>query len=180
MRAGEIVFNTPTSFNPVFFSADNLRDAEFYRRAGMPVAADGTEFVLPGAVVYGVERCFAVRAVDSIDTNSTAQGILSPIGCVTPKDTFPPAVPKSLGAIAGAGVINLIWDANTEADLAGYIVLRGEAPGDTLRAITPAPVKDTRFRDETVRPGVRYVYAVVAVDNADPQTPYIPCRRKFP
>src|SRR5436190_1866830 len=134
-----------------------------------PQPIDKTEFVLPGAVVYGVERCFAVRAVDSIDTNSTAQGILSPIGCVTPKDTFPPAVPKSLGAIAGAGVINLIWDANTEADLAGYIVLRGEAPGDTLRAITPAPVKDTRFRDETVRPGVRYVYAVVAVDNADPQ-----------
>ena len=42
VRAGEIVFNAPTSFNPVFFSADNLRDAEFYRRTGMPAAADGT------------------------------------------------------------------------------------------------------------------------------------------
>jgi hypothetical protein len=133
-----------------------------------PQPIDKTEFALPGAVVYGVERCFAVRAVDSVDTG-TAQGALSPIGCVTPKDTFPPAVPKSLGAIAGAGVINLIWDANTEPDLAGYIVLRGEAPGDTLRAITPTPVKETRYRDETVRPGVRYVYVVVAVDSADPQ-----------
>lgn len=127
-----------------------------------------TEFVVPGAVAYGVERCFAVRPVDTVDTG-TAQGALSAVGCVTPKDTFPPAVPKSLGAIAGAGVINLIWDANTEPDLAGYIVLRGEAPGDTLRAITAAPVKDTRYRDDTVKPGVRYVYAVVAVDNADPQ-----------
>ena len=42
VRAGEIVFNAPTSFSPVFFSAENLRDPDFYRRAGMPVAADGT------------------------------------------------------------------------------------------------------------------------------------------
>ena len=52
---------------------------------------------------------------------------------------------------------------------AGYIVLRGEAPGDTLQAITTAPVTANSYRDETVKPGVRYVYAVVAVDTAKPQ-----------
>ena len=40
--AGALVFNAPTSFNPVFFTAENLRDPGFFRRAGMPVAKDGT------------------------------------------------------------------------------------------------------------------------------------------
>jgi hypothetical protein len=42
IEAGELVFNAPTSFNPVFFTAENLRDPAFYKIAGMPVAKDGT------------------------------------------------------------------------------------------------------------------------------------------
>lgn len=126
-----------------------------------------TEHVIKG-VSFGVERCFQVRPVDQV-FGTTVIGPASPTTCITPADTFPPAAPKSLAAIAGSGVISLIWDANTEADLAGYIVLRGEAPGDTLQAITPEPISVTSYRDETVKPGTRYVYAVVAVDRAMPQ-----------
>jgi fibronectin type 3 domain-containing protein len=95
----------------------------------------------------------------------------SPKTCVFLKDTFPPAAPKALAVIPLPGVINLSWDANTEKDLAGYHVLRGEAPGDTLRPITTAPVAAATYRDETVTPGTRYVYAVVAVDRAGNQSP---------
>ena len=42
IAAGELVFNSPTSFGPVFFGARELRDASFYSDTGMPVAADGT------------------------------------------------------------------------------------------------------------------------------------------
>lgn len=42
IKAGEIVFNAPTSLNAVFFSAADLRDPSFYDRGGMPVARDGT------------------------------------------------------------------------------------------------------------------------------------------
>lgn len=42
IAAGEIVFNSPTSFGPVFFSAQNLQDPEFIRKSGMPIAKDGT------------------------------------------------------------------------------------------------------------------------------------------
>ena len=87
--------------------------------------------------------------------------------CTTPVDKFPPAAPKGLSAVAGTGVISLIWDANTEQDLAGYLVLRGEAPGDTLQPLMPAPIRETTFRDTTAKPGVRYVYAIVAVDVAN-------------
>jgi hypothetical protein len=46
--------------------------------------------------------------------------------------------------------------------------LRGEAPGDTLQAITPKPLEATTYRDTSVTPGVRYVYAIVAVDRSTP------------
>jgi fibronectin type 3 domain-containing protein len=86
--------------------------------------------------------------------------------CVTPRDTFPPAAPKAVTAVAGPGAINLIWDANTEADVAGYLILRAEAPGDTLQPLNSEPTRETRYRDTTVTAGVRYVYAIVAVDRA--------------
>jgi hypothetical protein len=131
-----------------------------------PQPIDRHEFVIR-AVTFGIERCFYIRPVDVI-FGMSVQGPASPESCVTPVDTFPPQTPRALAAIAGAGVINLIWDANTEADLAGYIVLRGEAPGDKLLPLTPAPIRETTFRDTAVQTGVRYVYAVIAVDNAVP------------
>jgi hypothetical protein len=131
-----------------------------------PQPIDKNEFVLR-SFLFGVERCFYVRPVDVI-FGMSVQGPASPQSCVTPVDTFAPQAPRALAAIAGGGVINLIWDANTEPDLAGYIVLRGEAPGDRLLPLTPAPIRETTFRDTTVQPGVRYVYAVVAVDSASP------------
>lgn len=128
-----------------------------------------TEHVIKG-VNFGAERCFEVRPVDQL-AGVTIVGPASPKACITPVDTFPPAAPRTLDIIAGPGVINLIWEANSEADLAGYLVLRGESPGDTLRAITPTPVAAATFRDSTVTPGTRYVYAVVAVDRANNMSP---------
>ncbi|MGE3885459.1 MAG: hypothetical protein AB7H81_03430 [Vicinamibacterales bacterium] len=127
-----------------------------------------TTFAVPGPVRYGEERCFVVRPTDAV-AGAVVVGPASMPACVTPVDTFPPAPPGQLAAIAGVGVINLIWEPNAEADLAGYIVLRGVAPGDALQAITPTPIRETTYRDEAATPGVRYTYAVVAVDTASPQ-----------
>lgn len=131
-----------------------------------PQPVDKSEFVLK-SFMFGQERCFYVRPVDVV-FGMSVQGPASEQKCVTPVDTFAPKAPRSLAAIAGGGVINLIWDANTETDLAGYIVLRGDPTGDRLLPLTPSPVRETTFRDTTVQAGMRYVYAVVAVDNATP------------
>jgi hypothetical protein len=117
-------------------------------------------------IEFGAERCFVVRSQETLGT-VTVESAASQTACVTPVDTFRPAPPRSVAAVASEGAISLIWEPNDEADLAGYLVLRGDAPGEKLQALTTAPLTDTTYRDTTVRSGVAYVYAVVAVDKAN-------------
>ena len=42
IKAGEVVFNAAISYGPVFFSAQDVRNPEFFEKTGMPVAKDGT------------------------------------------------------------------------------------------------------------------------------------------
>ncbi len=125
---------------------------------------------------FGTERCYVVRTVETVGT-MVVESDPSNVACVKPMDVFPPAAPKSLGAVASEGAISLIWDANTEPDLGGYIVLRGVVPGDRLEPLTRAPIHETTFRDDTVKPGTRYVYVVVAVDTAKPPNRSAPSNR---
>lgn len=118
-------------------------------------------------VAFGIRRCFALRAVETI-AGESVESDLAPPACETPADTFAPAAPTGLEAVAGPDSINLIWNPNAEKDLGGYLVLRASATGETLRPVTPAPIHETTYRDADVRAGVRYVYVVVAVDTATP------------
>jgi hypothetical protein len=130
------------------------------------------KFEVSGAA-YGKEHCFVVRAIQTLE-NVTIESDVSAPACLTLVDKFPPAPPKGLRAVAEDGAVSLVWEPNGEGDLGGYLVLRTEAPAETLPAvapepITPQPVKETNYRDTTVKPGVRYVYMVVAVDTASPR-----------
>jgi hypothetical protein len=143
-------YNVYTPDRPVPLNAEPLSTPAFER----------------APVEFGTEQCFAVRAVERVG-GIAIEGELSAPFCFTPRDTFPPAAPTGLTAVADDGVITLVWDPNTESDLAGYLVLRGEAPGDKLGALA-APIRDTSYADKAVKPGVNYVYVIVAVDNATP------------
>ena len=125
----------------------------------------GTPAFDTAAPQFGVSRCYGVRVVEVVG-QATIEGPLSPPRCITAVDTFPPAAPRALAAVGSEGLVSLIWEANTEADLAGYLVLRGEAGGQPTTLLTPTPIKETNYPDTTAVPGVRYVYAVVAVDTA--------------
>jgi hypothetical protein len=111
----------------------------------------------------GKEQCFVVRSIAVVGTGTIESDASAP-ACVTPTDTFPPAAPKGLAAVGSAGVVNLIWDASTEPDLAGYLILRAESPGATLQPLVREPIRETRYADRTAQPNVRYTYAVIAVD----------------
>jgi hypothetical protein len=143
----------------------------------MPPAAAGPLSVpihpkpLPGPpfvdsrVAFGTTRCYVVRAVSVLGAQ-TIESEPSPVRCVTPVDTFPPAAPVSLTAIGGAGAISLIWDASRETDLGGYLVMRATLPGGDFAPVTPSPIAQTTFNDTTVARGARYAYVVLAVDTA--------------
>ncbi len=132
---------------------------------------DDLPFSDPG-FTWGAERCYVVRAV-TVVAGIAVESDATPPACVTPVDTFPPAAPKQPTAIAIIGGINLLWDANDEKDLAGYIVLRASAPGGTLTRVTAAPIDTTNFTD-TVPSGTRAVYALEAVDRAGNVSPPSP------
>ncbi|HEY7170070.1 MAG TPA: hypothetical protein VH417_04435 [Vicinamibacterales bacterium] len=114
-------------------------------------------------IEWGVERCYVIGRLAELE-HLPVESESSEKACVTLKDTFPPAAPTGVTAVAAEGSVNLIWNANSEADLAGYLVLRGTG-GEKPKAITPKPIQETTFRDE-VPSGTRATYAIQAVDKA--------------
>jgi len=81
---------------------------------------------------------------------------------VTPADTFPPAVPIGLMAVAGVNSVELAWQPNTEDDLAGYQVYRSTGGGAAERIA--GPVDAPNFSDRTVEIGRRYSYTITSID----------------
>ena len=137
-------------------------------------ALAATEFVVP--VQLGTEQCFVVRTVEVVGAVSLIGDPTAP-SCVTPVDTFPPAPPSELRGSPGDSGIELTWTAPASADVAGYVILRGEGASDTLQRLTTAPVTATQYRDETVKSGVTYTYAVLAIDRATPPNESRPSNR---
>ena len=115
-------------------------------------------------IVWGEKRCYIVRAVETF-SDLIIESDAAPASCETLVDTFPPAPPANLQSSPQEGAVTLIWDPNTEQDLDGYIVLRG-ASADVLEPITAELIHVTQFRDEHLEPGVRFTYAIKAVDKA--------------
>ena len=144
----------------------NLYDTETAQRLNdKPLAEPAFEDT---RMDWGTDRCYVVRAVEIVAGLPIESDANEP-ACETLEDMFPPRAPKGLNAVAAEGAINLIWDANTEPDLAGYYVWR--AIGDQeLQRITAKPITDAAFFDG-VRSGLQFTYAVQAVDKAGNVSP---------
>ena len=140
-----------------------------------PEAIAATDVTVP--VQFGVEQCFVVRTVEVVGAVTLIGDATSP-ACVTPVDRFPPAPPTELRGFPAETGIELTWTASATADAAAYIVLRGEGTSDTLQRLTATPVTATQYRDETVRSGVTYTYAVTAIDRATPPNESGPSNRQ--
>jgi hypothetical protein len=103
-------------------------------------------FVDPLTGLDGRQRCYVVLAIRG-DAAQAVEGLPSaPPVCVVPVDDFPPEPPTRLSATPSEGAMTLVWEPNAEPDIAGYLVLRGEAGDATL-----TPVTDTNVSQESAR-----------------------------
>lgn len=89
---------------------------------------------------------------------------------ISAEDIFPPDAPAGLAAVATPGAngtppaVDLSWQPNTEANLAGYAVYRREADSAWQRISPAQPVTVPGYHDPNVQPGHTYLYTVSAVD----------------
>ncbi len=99
-------------------------------------------------------------------------GPWSPPVKVAALNTFPPAVPRGLAAVAnpaqsGTGPsIDLSWQPDGASDVAGYAVYRraaGQPESAWTRISGPQPVVGPAFHDGNVQAGQTYEYAVTAI-----------------
>jgi fibronectin type 3 domain-containing protein len=99
------------------------------------------------------------KHVDSLDSNKVP---------LFQADNYPPAPPVGLGIGPAPGRLSLFWAANSEPDLAGYIVFRSTDPSlsKDWTVLTPANYTKTTFTDTNVETGKTYYYYIRAVDNA--------------
>ena len=117
------------------------------------------DFSFGRAYLYFVRSAAAGApvAVESVDSEPVK---------VEPVDAFPPAAPRGLTSISGAGFIALSWEPAGEPDLAGYRVWR-RAAGETafvlLQELSPA---ESSFSDTEIENNRQYVYAITAFDRA--------------
>jgi len=146
-------------------------------------------------VEFGTERCYVVRSVNTAGTASVLvsaatwpapvalasvariESAPSAPGCLVPVNRVPPPAPTALAAVASTGAISLIWTGVVAPDLAGYLVLRADAPDGKFVELFGTPIRETTYRDAAVAPGRRYVYVVVAVDASKPPNRSQPSNR---
>jgi fibronectin type 3 domain-containing protein len=87
---------------------------------------------------------------------------------LSPADIYPPSVPVGLAVSAEHGVINLYWFPNSESDLGGYRIYRSEKEDEDFHVIGTVGGTESTFVDITAKAGVKYYYAISAVDQSSP------------
>jgi len=125
---------------------------------------------------FGHAYFYTVRGVAQFG-NSSVESADSPPAILMAKDIFPPATPQGLEAVGVPATneapfsIELTWTINTEPDLVGYNVYRGEEAGSPGQKLNSESLLVPTFRDISVAPGKTYFYRVGAVDRSGNQSP---------
>ena len=155
-----------TALNP---ASDELSQAKWKSPPGLlsPVESNSYHDTL---FDFGKTYAYQVRSVVIVEGNPVESDDSAP-AIVTPRDTFPPAVPQNVVAAEipgadGVRVVDLSWSINVESDFAGYRVYRSEKPDERGQPVPIELLLSPSYRDSTVQPGHRYWYVVTAVDRA--------------
>ena len=109
-------------------------------------------------IEYGRTYQYRIQSIEKTDAKAAESEVSAAI-TFKPTDRFPPAVPTGLTVVPGTRTIELVWDRNTEKDLASYRVYRD---GQKVANGFSAPA----YSDRDVKAGTSYRYQVSAVDTS--------------
>jgi hypothetical protein len=117
-------------------------------------------------VDYGKPVTYEVQALVPAGTKTAESDISAPYTS-TPIDAFPPQVPAGLHADRSNTGVSLVWEPDSDADIAGYRVYRseGNGPWQKIADVSTVPT----YTDTAVEHGKTYHYAVSAIDKATPK-----------
>lgn len=94
------------------------------------------------------------------------------INSLVAKDTTPPSAPTGLTANAYDSSIELVWNPNTDTDLAGYYLHRSTTSGSNHEIINSEIILDAYYTDNSAENGTTYYYAVTAIDSSSNESDY--------
>lgn len=162
-------------------SRAGLLDAEPEPAQQTLLVADDPGRALDHSITFGSAYEYRAQRVARIQSEGQTvelAGELSGPVRVQAVDTFPPAVPTGLVAVAvtpepgqpGSLAIDLSWQPSPDADTAGYIVYRRQGDAAWQRTSGDQPISAPSFHDAAVQPGQSYAYAVSAVDRIGNQS----------
>ena len=84
-------------------------------------------------------------------------------------DHTPPVAPTLISATPAASNVTMVWETNTEPDLAGYLLYRNgqlaNASGLVIDNLSPYLISDVSYFDKTLPDG-KFTYYLVAMDEA--------------
>ena len=86
---------------------------------------------------------------------------------VQPIDSIPPKKPVGFtGTVDSTGIVQLQWTPNTEEDIMGYRVYRGNRKNEEYSQLTESPYTQTKFTDTVpvANLGSKVYYQIIAVD----------------
>lgn len=140
----------------------------FRQSAGEESAVEMATVKKPQFVDIGAEfdkaHQYTVQALEG----EAVSAVSAPVE-ITPKDTFAPVVPQGLSVLAAPAAVQLSWERNQEADLAGYRIYRAAGEADFVKVGESTGAAS--YRDSAVMPGKTYRYQVSAVDRKGNESP---------
>lgn len=117
-------------------------------------------------LVNGTTYYFELSRVDIFGNESRRSAEFE----VTPRDQKPPKAPRDLALSHTGPEVTLKWEAENEADLAGFYIYRANVSGDTSLNLVnrrPLAAADRSFKDIVPDLNTVYVYIVEAADQSD-------------
>jgi Peptidase family M28/Secretion system C-terminal sorting domain/Fibronectin type III domain len=112
-----------------------------------------------------IEFEFEVAAIDNLNN----------LGFFVSEKIIPtvvPNIPLHADIFVSKENVKIVWEANTELDLAGYNVYRTDIQGSTPDLLNTSLVEETFYIDNQINPGEVYHYYVTAIDNDNNESFY--------